>query len=146
MIASITQNPYYWDPIRFPEHNEERRATVLDYMEEQGLINSEEKQEALADTEDVYARIADVNNSLQQKNNIYSYFTDTVIGVLMDDLQDAGYSQTEAHNLIYSGGLDVITTLDSDIQAIVDEETNNIDNYTNDSLCDFLLSALSYSY
>lgn len=134
VIASITQNPYYWDPIRFPEHNEERRATVLDYMEEQGLINSEEKQEALADTEDVYARIADVNNSLQQKNNIYSYFTDTVIGVLMDDLQDAGYSQTEAHNLIYSGGLDVITTLDSDIQAIVDEETNNIDNYTNDYL------------
>lgn len=134
VIASITQNPYYWDPIRFPEHNEERRAVVLNYMEEQGLITSEEKQEALADTEDVYARIADVNNSIQQKSNIYTYFTDTVIGVLMDDLQDAGYSQTEAHNLIYSGGLDVITTLDSDIQAIVDEEINNLDNYTNDYL------------
>lgn len=131
VIAAITQNPYWWDPIRFPEHNAQRRGTVLDYMEEQGLITAEEKQEALADTEDVYVRIADVNNTVRQRNNIYSYFTDTVIDVLMRDLQKAGYSQTEAHNMIYSGGLQVITTLDSDIQSIVDEEINNTDNYIN---------------
>ncbi|MBQ8815072.1 MAG: transglycosylase domain-containing protein [Lachnospiraceae bacterium] len=134
VIAAITQNPYRWDPIRFPENNAQRRETVLDYMEEQGLISAVEKAKALADTEDVYARIADVNNALQEKSKIYSYFTDTVIGELMDDLQDAGYSQTEAHNLIYSSGLQVFTTLDSDIQSIVDEEINNTENYINEYL------------
>ena len=134
VIAAITQNPYRWNPIRFPENNAERRSTVLDYMEEQGMISAREKAEALADTEDVYARIADVNNAIQEKNNIYTYFTDTVIGELMEDLQSAGYSQTEAHNLIYSSGLQVFTTLDSDYQRIVDEEINNVENYVNEYL------------
>lgn len=129
VIAAITQNPYYWDPIRFPEHNAERRSTVLDYMEEQGMITDLEKAEALADTEDVYVRIAEVNNTVKTRNQVYSYFTDTIINLLMEDLQEVGYSQTEAHNLLYSGGLQIITTLDSELQNIVDEEINNVDNY-----------------
>lgn len=130
VIAAITQNPYYWNPITYPENNAERRAVILDYMEEQGKITDAEKKEALAD--DVYARIAEVNAAYVETNNVYSYFTDTVIGILIDDLQTkAGYSEADAYNLLYSGGLTVYTTLNSSLQAIVDEEINDPNNYQN---------------
>ena len=130
VIAAITQNPYYWNPITHPENNAERRETILDKMEEQGKITASEKQEALAD--DVYTRIAEVNSSVVETSKVYSYFTDTIIEVLMEDLQKkAGYSEVDAYNLLYSGGLTIQTTLDSDIQAIVDEEINDINNYIN---------------
>ncbi len=130
VIAAITQNPYYLNPITYPEDNAKRRSTILDYMEEQGKITSEEKKEALED--DVYTRIAEVNAAIVETSNVYSYFTDTIIRIMIDDLQNkAGYSEADAYNLLYSGGLTIETTLNSSMQAIVDEEINNIDNYIN---------------
>ena len=45
-------------------------------------------------------------------------------------MEKLGYSETQAHNLLYGGGLQIQTTLDPEIQAIVDEEINNPANYT----------------
>lgn len=130
VIAAITQNPYYWNPIKYPENNAKRRATILDYMEEQGKITAEQKKEALAD--DVYTRIAEVNAAIVETNTVYSYFTDTIIRIMIDDLQTkAGYSEADAYNLLYSGGLTIQTTLNSSMQAIIDEEINNPDHYIN---------------
>src|SRR5699024_6125870 len=52
---------------------------------------------------------------------------DQVMDALMDQL---GYTESQATNLIYSGGLQIYTTQDPKLQAIVDEEVNNPDNYT----------------
>lgn len=129
VIASITQNPSKYNPITHPEYNKERRAVVLDYMEEQGKISEAEKAEAIADTEAVYERIAAVNEQLKSDDSVYSYFVDALINDVIKDLMDYGYSESDAYNMLYSGGLQIYSTQDSDIQKIVDEEINNPENY-----------------
>ena len=57
VIASITQNPYGYNPIRFPEANARRRKDCLDGMLELEFITKEQYDEAMADTEAVYERI-----------------------------------------------------------------------------------------
>ena len=49
VIAGITQNPSRLNPISGKEANEEKRKVILQYMFEQGYIDKEEQEEALAD-------------------------------------------------------------------------------------------------
>lgn len=126
VIAAITQNPSYYDPIIYPEHNAERRMKVLNNMLEQEWITQAEYDEALAD--DVYSRIQVVNANIVD-SSIYTYFEDALIAEVEADLQAAGYSRTQALNLLYSGGLSIYSTQDSQIQAIVDSVFNNEENY-----------------
>ena len=132
VIAGITQNPVGYNPITHPDRNQEKRETILNYMVEQGYITENEREEALADTDDVYARIQTINAQYQEEDNIpYSYFVDRLITEVIDDLQTkCGYSETQAQNLLYSGGLEIYTTQDPDIQEIVDEEVSDPDNYS----------------
>ena len=129
VIASITQNPSYYDPISNPKHNAKRRKKILKNMKAAGHITKKEYKQALKD--DVYSRIQKVNNKIEKNSNsINSYFVDEVINQVMDDLQSIkGYSYTQAYNAVYSGGLKIYSTQDSDIQKICDEETSNDANY-----------------
>ncbi len=128
-IAGITQNPSKLNPITGREANEEKRKVILQYMLEQGYIVQWEMDEALADP--VYDRIQNVNDAVAQETATpYSYFTDELIGQVKTALMEQlGYSDTQAHNLIYSGGIQIYTTQDPRLQAIVDEEVNNPENY-----------------
>ncbi len=130
VLAGITQSPSRYDPISHPENNAEKRAIILQYMVDQGYIDKDRQEEALAD--DVYARIQNVNLVARETAATpYSYFTDELIQQVKDSLMEKlGYSETQAHNLLYGGGLQIQTTLDPEIQAIVDEEINNPANYT----------------
>ena len=66
----------------------------------------------------------------QESQNPYSYFTDELTEQVMTALQEKlGYTESQASNLLYAGGLSIYTTQDPDLQAIVDEEVNNPDNY-----------------
>lgn len=127
VIASITQNPTKYNPIRYPENNAERRKKVLNNMLDQGYITKAEYDEAMAD--DVYSRIQDVNAEITS-SSIYTYFIDELTEQVMADLQEQkGYSYTQAYNALYSGGLSIYTTQDSAIQQICDEEFSNEANY-----------------
>ena len=129
-LAGITQNPYRYNPITFPENNEIRRLSVLNHMEDQGYITAEQKAEALADTEALYERIRENNLVIQEQKTPYSYFTDTVINEVLNDLQtELGYSEADAYTMLYSGGLHIYTTQNSDFQRVLDEEVNNPENY-----------------
>ncbi len=128
VIAGITQNPSSLNPITGQEKNAEKREIILEYMLEQGYIEKEEYDEAMAD--DVYSRIQLVDLNAQATSTTYSYFVDELIGQVRDDLiNKLGYTETQAHNLIYSGGLHISTTQDPQLQAIVDEEVNDPSNY-----------------
>lgn len=128
VIAGITQNPSKLNPITGQEANAEKRKVILQYMFEQGYITKEEQEEALAD--DVYSRIQNVDMISKENATPYSYFTDELTQQVKDTLMEKlGYTETQAHNLLYSGGLQIFTTQDPAIQAIVDEEVNNPDNY-----------------
>lgn len=128
VIASITQNPSKWNPIRHPEKNQERRDKVLRDMCEQGYISVEERDAAMADN--VYDRIQQVNNEVISQDRTYSYFVDELVEQVLEDLQTyRGYTETQAHNMLYSGGLEIYTTQSKAVQSIMDEEVNNPDHY-----------------
>lgn len=130
VIASITQNPSKYNPISHPENNAERRAKVLKYMLAQEYISQSEYDSAMADK--VYDRIATVNEETQN-NSVYTYFVDELTEQVLADLMEVkGYNETQAYNLLYSGGLSIYTTQDPDIQAICDSVFSNPENYPAD--------------
>ncbi|WP_455618591.1 transglycosylase domain-containing protein [Eisenbergiella sp.] len=126
VIAAITQNPSRYNPITHPEKNAERREKVLNDMLEQGYISQSEFDEALGD--DVYSRIQIVNEETGE-TAINSYFVDALTEMVMEDLEAAGYSETQAFSLLYSGGLKIYSTQDPTIQAICDEVCSNEEIY-----------------
>src|SRR5699024_9256812 len=108
VIAAITQNPTEYDPVTYPENNAKRREAVLSNMLEQGYITQEEYDEALAD--DVYSRILQTSAATED-NTPYSYFTDALIEQVIQDLMDEkGYSEAQAYNMLYGGGLTIRST------------------------------------
>lgn len=129
-IAGITQSPGNLNPITNPEANAKRRQKVLDDMMEQGYITQEEYDEAMEDSTAVYERIALANSEYTENLTVSSYFTDEVIKQVKNDLiNELGYTETQAHNAVYSGGLDIITTQDVRMQKICEEELNDDSNY-----------------
>ena len=127
VIAGITQSPSTYDPITHPDNNKVRRNKVLKNMLEQDYIIQKQYDEALAD--DVYARIQ-TTNTASQADNTYSYFVDALAQQVIQDLKDQlGYTDTQAYNAVYSGGLSIYSTQNQTMQQICDEEANDDSNY-----------------
>lgn len=130
VLAGITQNPARYNPIRHPEENAKRRKTVLQRMLNQGYITQDEMNKALSDN--VYDEIAAAQSETQQNDTVYSYFIDELTEQVVDDLQkQKGYTENQAYQALYSGGLRIYTTQDQNVQKIVDDEYNNPDNFPN---------------
>lgn len=132
VIASITQSPTKYNPIRHPENNASRRKKCLTTMLELNFITKAEYDEAMADTDAVYERIGlydvDYKNSAAATSG--SYFSDALYEQVKKDLvEDAGYTEAIAEKILTSGGLRIESTMDPKIQAIADEEFANPENY-----------------
>ena len=118
-IAAIAQLPVYLNPITYPHKNAERREAILRKMLE--LKHCTQEEFDIASEDDVYSRIQSINEEIDS-TSFYSYFVDELIEQVMQDLQsELGYTQTQASNLLYSGGLDIYTTQDPIIQGICDD-------------------------
>ncbi len=129
-IAVITQNPYKYNPIRHPDQNAKRRQDCLKKMKELEFITQAEYDEAIADN--VYDRIESHNVNFLANSTTSSYFSDAVYYDVREDLLAAGYSETNVDFLLNSGGLRILSTMDPQIQAVVDEEVNNPANFQKD--------------
>lgn len=128
VIAGISQNPTKFNPITNPDKNAMRRKDVLDHMLEQEYITKEQYDECLADN--VYDRIKTVDEEQGEETQTYSYFIDELTEQVVKDLQEQrGFTEAQAYNALYSGGLRIYTTQDSTIQLICDEEYGNPDNF-----------------
>lgn len=129
VIAGISQNPTKFNPAVNPEENSKRREMVLEHMLDQEYISKEQYDECLADN--VYERIQQVAQQQQQEENkVYSYFIDELTEQVVKDLQEQrGYTESQAYNALYSGGLRIYTTQDPAIQQICDEEYANPNNF-----------------
>ena len=112
----------------------------VDHMLDQGYITQEQYDDAIND--DVYTRIQEAQASnTQSSSKTYSYFEDELTKQVINDLMNIkGYTKTQAQNLLYSGGLKIMTTQDPDIQNIVDEEYSDPSNYP-----DYVQYALDYA-
>ena len=130
VLAAITKNPTRYNPAKNPEKNEERRGYVLSKMVELGYISEEEKAEALADP--VYERIAQIRER-GTSAEVMSYFEDALIYKLVDDLEAKGYSEEEAWDLLYKGGLTIYSTESSAIQEYCERAANDDGLYDSDA-------------
>ena len=143
VLAATTSNPSRYNPLTHPKENAVRRKIVLEKMYEQNFITYDQKNDALDD--DVYSRIQTVNNTTSG-STVFSYFTDAVYNQVCDDLQSKlGYSASQSYKLLYSGGLQIYSTMDPSIQSIVDEEVNNADNYISSTGSRLLEYSLNYA-
>ena len=115
-IAGITKNPSKYSPISNPEANKERQTIVLQKMLELGYITQEEHDAALA--EDIYSNLVGKQKSDEDSVSLHNYFVDHLIVTLAEDLQtQKNLTKQEAYNLIYSGGLQIYSTMSQDIQS-----------------------------
>lgn len=143
VLAATTSNPSRYNPLTHPKENAVRRKIVIEKMYDQNFITYDQKNDALAD--DVYSRIQTADNATSG-STVFSYFTDAVYNQVCDDLQSKlGYSASQSYKLLYSGGLQIYSTMDPSIQAIVDEEVNNADNYISSTGSRLLEYSLNYT-
>ena len=104
--------------------SKDRRDMVLDLMAEQGYISTADAGEANVDIIDILAP------SFEQKENAYTYFSDYVATIVTTDLMDKyGMSEEDAQRMVYTGGLQIHTTLKSDVQNAIYEEFQKESNF-----------------
>lgn len=124
MLAAIPQNPSKWNPTLHPDSNKIRQTTVLDRMLKQGFITDAEYKQAI--DEDVYSKIQIVAQEVAEEKSSHTYYTDQLINSVIEGLQEQEkLSLEQANDLIYSGGLQIYSAQDLEIQKIVDEAYKN---------------------
>ncbi len=117
-IAAITQSPYKYDPIINPEFNAERRNTVIKFMYDQGRITKEEFIEAYG--KELVLNVPDEDDDVG--NVIHSWYTDAAQQEATKLLQDKfGYSAEFAQKMLLTGGYNIVTAMDPEIQAVVED-------------------------
>ncbi len=126
-IASITNLPTHYDPILNPENNLKRAHLVLDKMVEWEYITQEECDAAKA--EELKLNVGGSNTN-KEGTAVNSYFVDQVIEDVVDALvEEKGYSKAYAHSLVYSGGIQIYSTMDMDVQKAVDKIFEDRSNF-----------------
>ena len=126
-LAGITNNPGKYNPLTVKGRANcfKRQIDILDKMLECGFITDEEYIEAIQEK----LVINDDYKQEVKEASIYSYFVDAVLVDAREALVAAGYTNQEAKNLIYQGGVKIYTTQDPALQKIVDEEYCNLENF-----------------
>lgn len=121
IIAGITKNPSLYDPFNRPENIKKRQEIILDEMCKQGMITEAQRDEAKAQPLEYKYEAAQA-----ARNNTYSYFTDTVIEDVIHDLvEKKGYSEQMARWKVTSGGVQIYTTVDLNIQGTLEDVYEN---------------------
>ncbi len=152
-IVGITNNPSLYDPLRDVvfeksgmtprQYNKKRQETILDEMVKYGYLTEAEASAAKAekliftDTDEYKALhgIEVPEETDDEKpvdlSKIYTWFEDEAINEAITLLAEQyGYAREYASKLLYRGGFHIYTTLDPQVQAVVDEvfqDTSNFD-------------------
>ncbi len=100
-----------------------RQQTVLSKMYELGYITKSEYDDAKN-----YQIQINIGN--KKVSGISSYFGDMVKNqVIASLMEEKGFSEDEARDTLYKGGLRIYSTMDMNIQKIVEKEFDNPDNF-----------------
>ena len=116
-IIGITNKPTYYDPFYNEENNKNRQKVILREMYEQGYIDYDTWQHAVNE-QLVFKRTP--NQEYHQE--IYTYYEEVVIrDVIRDLMSTKGINFDAAQKLLYSGGYQIYSCIDTRIQDIVDD-------------------------
>lgn len=124
-IAGITQYPTKYNPFINPGYNKERQEIILKKMLELDMISQQEYEEAKDQP-----LIFNKKQQQEEQTSQQSYFTDQVMEDVISQLMgEKGYSKEIATQMLYSGGLEIYTTMDKDIQKAMDEVYKDPDSF-----------------
>lgn len=105
------------------EDAKNRQLTVLFKMHELGYIDDKQYEEA---------KVEPININIPETETVVvSYIEELVKKEVVSMLVEQGYSEEEASNLYYSGGLKIYTSIDKEMQSILEEEFKNRENFPN---------------
>jgi len=121
-LASITQAPTKWDPRLNPDNNQYRRGLVLDKMLELGKITQVEYDEAKNTELEIYNAKGTAEGEVVDTEKEYnSWYTDAVLKSVLDRLMtEKNIPKNLAYNMVYSGGLNIYTVMDPNIQECLE--------------------------
>ena len=123
-LAAITNSPTYYDPIRNPENNRERAEIILSAMLEQGYITEEEYKEASAEP-----AVLAIDEEMRREA-INSWYVDMVVEDVIDDLvKEYGYSRAYASDMVYNGGLRIVTAMNPYVQNVMERYYRNLSHF-----------------
>ncbi|WP_352399078.1 PBP1A family penicillin-binding protein [Anaerotignum sp.] len=118
-IAGITKNPSQYAPDTKPEKNKERQMTVLKKMLDLNHITQSEYDQAAA--EDIYANLVCSDAEDETATANHNYFVEAMIDQIAKDLvAKKNYNKAQAYDLIYSGGLQIYSTMDTAMQSALE--------------------------
>ncbi|AMJ40953.1 transglycosylase domain-containing protein [Anaerotignum propionicum] len=127
VIAGITKNPSQYAPDTKPEKSKERQTTILKKMLDLSYITQGEYDQAVA--EDVFSTLVCSKTEDDTKKANHNYFVEAMIAQVANDLvEKKGYKKAQAYDLIYSGGLQIYSTMDAAMQNTMEVA------FTDDSL------------
>lgn len=122
-LAGITNNPGIYNPltVKGRDNAYKRQKIILKLMLEQGYINNSQYEEAVKQDLE-FAAPGESENSVKTQ----SYFVDQVINDVKKDLMsEKGVSENIALSMIYNQGLKIYTTMDPDVQKVMDKVFQN---------------------
>ena len=105
----------------FNPESVQRQRLVLFKMRELGWITENAYREALG--EETQARIQP--SRFHVNGDVSTFFGDLVRQDVLKSLESWGYSREEARHLLYQGGLHIHSTLDIDVQQVLDKTFSN---------------------
>ncbi len=125
-MAGINHSPNSYNPYNGEDNAEaikNRTITVLNKMKELGyIVNEDEYNQAI---EQVNAGLTFTNGS-NNNVSIFSYHTDAVISQVVEQvMEERQMTEQMARNYVYSSGLTIHSTVDTNIQNRLEEEYKN---------------------
>ncbi len=129
-LACIPQSPAKWNPKTHPENNDARKKTVLFRMSELGMISLDQAERAAKEPV-----ILNENNEGISKSGdkIYSWYTESVIeeSIRLLVKNKLAVNRQTATKMIYTGGLQIITAVNPEMQKAVEEYFSETSNFYN---------------
>ena len=117
-LIGITNNPSQYSPYANREANKKRQEDILYRMDQLKYFASDEEYRSYIDEELVFVLSEDSDYEMV----IYTWFEEAIIrDVIRDIMAVKGYSEPLARRWLFNGGLKIISTIDLDMQKIVDD-------------------------
>ncbi len=107
------------------DESKNRRETCLALMKDQGYITEDQYNKAKGQKLTKF-----LNAQLSNKASKYYYFHEYLLDEVIQDLMEKyDYSEDKATDLVYTGGLNIYSTVDSHAQAMIVKEFNKDSNF-----------------
>lgn len=122
-IAGITQNPVAYDPLNYPEKNQEKRELVIQEMYTQGRINPQQYTEAMEESKNMKFVGYIVEGDDDDEQSDWNWYMDRMFRDVSQGLSKKLNVDTYyAEQMIYNGGLQIYSAMDLRAQEIAEKK------------------------